>query len=277
MRRREFCRTVLAGAGALAVPRAAAPSFAAADSLGRIGIQLYSVRELFAVDPVGTLKQLAGMGYQEVELGKWDTRTVTDMRNALDKSNMKAPSAHVPIEMLRENLSLVSGNAKILGVKYVVCPSLPDELQTIGGYKQVAPILSQAGNVLRRSGITLAYHNHEYEFKDQDGQKGYDILLDESDKDVVKMELDIFWARKGGVDPLDYFKRYPGRFPLIHVKDMAADGSMVDVGAGVIDWKSIFRHADQAGIKHYFVEHDDPPSPMGFARASYDYLRGLRW
>lgn len=276
IQRRDFVRTLLAATGALAMP-AGLSAIPAASSLGRIGIQLYSVRDLFAVDPVGTLRQLANIGYREVELAGLGDRTASEIRAALDKAHVNAPSAHFAIEPLRENLSLVLGIAQTLELKYIVIPWLPEDLRTPSGYRQVASILNQAGNVARRQNLTLAYHNQDYDFVNLGGATGYSILLEETDPDAVKLELDVFWMLKGGEDPLAYLSKYRGRFHMIHIKDMAADGSMADVGTGTVDWLAILKAAERAGVKHYFVEHDNPASPMGFAKASFDYLDALRW
>ncbi len=276
IQRRDLVRTLLAAAGSLTVP-AGLNASPAASSLGRIGIQLYSVRDLFAVDPVGTLRQLTNIGYREVELAGLGDRTASEIRAALDKAHIDVPSAHFAIEPLRENLSLVLGIAQTLELKYIVLPWLPEDLRTPSGYKQVASILNQAGNAARRQNLTLAYHNQEYDFVDLGGVTGYSILLEETDPDVVKLELDVFWMLKVGEDPLAYLSKYRDRFHLIHIKDMAADGSMVDVGTGTVDWLAILKAAERAGVRHYFVEHDNPASPMGFAKASFDYLDALRW
>lgn len=276
IQRRDFVRTLLTAAGSLAVP-AGLSAIPAASGLGRIGIQLYSVRDLFAVDPVGTLRQLGIIGYREVELAGLGDRTASEIRAALDKAHIDAPSAHFAIEPLRENLSLVLGIAQTLELKYIVIPWLPAELRTPSGYKEVASILNQAGNAARRQNLTLAYHNQDYDFVDLGGATGYSILLEETDPDAVKLELDVFWMLKGGEDPLAYLSKYRDRFHMIHIKDMAADGSMVDVGTGTVDWLTMLKAAERAGVKHYFVEHDNPASPMGFAKASYDYLYALKW
>ncbi len=112
------------------------------------------------------------------------------------------------------------------------------------------------GESCREAGLRFGYHNHDFEFETIDGQIPFDVLLDETDPGLVDFELDLFWITKGGEDPLRYFERYPGRFTLCHVKDMAAGGEMVDVGAGGIDFAAIFARAEQAGLKHFFVEHD---------------------
>jgi sugar phosphate isomerase/epimerase len=276
MNRRQFCHGVAVAAGGLGLPSTRLPA-RPADRLGKIGIQLYSVRDLFEVDPPGTLKQLALIGYQEVELAGLGQRSGAEIKAAMDKANIQAPSSHVPFERLRSSLSLVITDAKTLENKYIVCPWLDDAMRTVAGYRQAASVLSQAGKVARRSGITVAYHNHDFEFADLGGTTGYDILLAETDPEAVMFEMDLYWIRKGGGHPLAYFEKWPGRFPLVHVKDMGPDGEMVDVGAGVTDWVAIFSKSSQAGIKHYFVEHDNPPSPIAFARASYDYLHALKW
>jgi sugar phosphate isomerase/epimerase len=277
MRRRDFCRTTLAAAGALAFPGLRPGTLGSAGELDKIGMQLYSVRDLFDVDMVGTLRQLSAIGFDEVELAGWGQRTVTEFRAALNKAHMSAPSAHVPLSALRENLSLVLGNAKILEVKYLVCPWIDEEFRTPAGYRQVAAMLNQAGNVARRAGHLVAYHNQDYDFADIDGLRGYDILLEETDPEVVKLEMDLYWITKGGGDPLAYFAKYPGRFHLLHLKDMAKDGSMVSEGTGTLDWKAILSASGKAGVRHYFAELDDPVNPISFARASYDFLREIRW
>jgi sugar phosphate isomerase/epimerase len=248
-----------------------------AGELDRIGIQLYSLRDLFQVDMVKTLRQLNEIGYDEVELASFGQRTATEVRAALDKTHLSAPSAHVSLQALRENLSLVLGNAKILEVKYIVCPWIDEEFRNPAGYRQVAAMLNQAGNVARRAGHLIAYHNQDYEFAEVNGERGYDILLEELDPEVVKMEMDIYWITKGGGDPLAYFKKYPGRFHMLHLKDMATDGSMTGVGTGKIDWKPILAASGKAGVRHYFAELDDPVNPISFARASYDFLREIKW
>jgi len=160
-----------------------------------------------------------------------------------------------------------------------VNPSIDRELtKTPDGWKRAAETFNRAGEESLKSGIQLAYHNHVEEFKAlPDGKLPYDILLSESDPKLVKMELDLGWAHEAKVDPLAYFEKYPGRFPLVHVKDFDNHDMMTEVGSGVIDWKAIFAKADLAGIKHYFVEHDQPMMPMESIQKSYAYLEKLRF
>jgi sugar phosphate isomerase/epimerase len=159
-------------------------------------------------------------------------------------------------------------------------------------WKHAAETFNRAGEASKKAGIQFAYHNHWFEFLPVNGKLPYDILLTECDPNLVKMELDLCWITVGGQDPLKYFDRYPGRFPLVHVKDVkrippvTAGGAqdfgssmkdMTEVGSGIIDWKKIFAQSDKAGIKHYFVEHDNPKKPLESIKTSYDYLARLRF
>ena len=146
--------------------------------------------------------------------------------------------------------------------------------QSLDNWRTVADQLNRAGEEAARRGISVGYHNHEFEFAPIDGVLPYDVLLRHTDPRVV-MELDLFWIRKGGQDPLRYFREWPGRFPLVHAKDMSAEGTMVDVGQGVIDWGAIFAARTQAGLRHWFVEHDNPPDALASITASHRFLSRL--
>jgi sugar phosphate isomerase/epimerase len=279
--RRDFLQTLSAGTlAALTLPRL--PLMA--DQIHRIGIQLYTLRDLLQQDFDGTIAALARIGIKEVELyaGLYE-RKAKDMRVILDHHGLRAPSGHVGLPEVTDTLDQTIENAHTLGQQYVVVASFPEEMHTVAGYTEAARALNIAGKKLKAAGLTLGFHNHSDEFLPLDAdagatrQIGYDILLDQTDPALVIMELDLFWIRKGGRDPLVYFRKYPGRFPMVHVKDMAADGSMVDVGAGAIDWKEIFHQSHLAGIRHYFLEHDEPADPLAFAQTGYDYLKRLRF
>src|SRR5947207_3122645 len=168
---------------------------------------------------------------------------------------------------------------KALGHEYIVNPSIDRELvKTSDGWKRAAEVLNRAGEESLKSGIQLGYHNHTEEFQAlPDGKLPYDILLAECDPKLLKMEIDLCWVHEAKADPLAYFDKYPGRFPLVHVKDFDQHDMMTDVGSGVIDWKAIFAKAEVAGIKHYFVEHDEPMMPMESIQKSYAYLEKLRF
>jgi sugar phosphate isomerase/epimerase len=243
--------------------------------LDRIGVQLYTIRDALTADLDGSLARVAAIGYREVELAGYRSHTVAEFKAALDRHGLAAPSTHIAMERVRDELPRVLDEAHQLGHKFVVCPNIADEKAGLDGYRQAADVLNHAGEIAGRSGISIGYHNHESELAPIGGVRPYDVMLERTDPRLVTMEMDIFWLVKGGGDPLAYFRKYPGRFRMVHVKDM--DGTpaktMVDVGKGVIDWKKLFE-ADP-GIEHYFVEHDDARDPFASIADSYAYLRGL--
>jgi sugar phosphate isomerase/epimerase len=280
MNRRQFVGTL--GAAALASRFSWAAN---AHRIEKIGLELYTVRDALGKDFEGTLARVAKIGYKEVEFAGMFAKLpdfIPAPKHALEvlKANgLTAPATHVPYTALSPaNWPKVIEASEIVGNKYIVNPSIDRELaKTADGWKKAAETFNRAGKESMRSGIHLGYHNHVEEFKPVDGKLPYDILLTECDPKLVVMEMDLGWAHKAGADPLAYFAKYPGRFPLVHVKDFDKDGNMTEVGKGVIDWKAIFAKADLGGIKHYFVEHDDPKDPFASAQTSYEYLEKLRF
>ena len=253
------------------------------DRLDRIGIQLYSLRRELANDFEGTLARVAEIGYAEVEFAGYYDRTPAQVKAALARTGLGAPSAHVPIPSLRESWARTLDEARTMGHRYLIVPWIPDdERATADGMARVAELFQKAGAEAQASGLRLGFHNHDVDFLPIGGQGAkapFDILLEKTDPGHVTFELDLYWITKAGRDPLAYFARYPGRFELVHVKDSGGppEHRMVDVGRGTIDFRRIFARRREAGIHHVFVEHDDPPDPLGFARASYTYLRGLEF
>jgi sugar phosphate isomerase/epimerase len=275
--RRQFLvatgATLASGLGPFsAPPRSDYPS-----RIERPGIQLYSVRHLLDADFEGTLARLAELGYAEVEFAGLHGRTPAAIRTILDRTGLRAPSGHIAFEAVRNQPDQVIDEARILGHEFIVVAWIDADLRTPAGLTQVAELFNRTGDLARRSGLGFAYHNHDFEFKPVAGTLLYDRLLEETDPALVRLELDLYWIRKGGADPLAYFARYPGRFPMVHLKDMAADGRMVDLGMGVINWGAILSHHREAGIEHFFAEHDDPKDPLAFARNSVAFLRRLRF
>ena len=244
----------------------------------KLGIQLYAVRDALDHDFEGTLEALARIGYREVEFAGLHGHPAAEVRALLDRLRLAAPAGHISLEDLEQKFDSVVADAKTLGHQWVIVPWLPEELRNVAGYTQVAVRLSHLAPRLKRAGLTLGYHNHYFEFDRLDnGSCGYDILLAGTAAAGMVMELDLFWIRKGGADAVDYFHRYPGRFRMVHVKDMAADGSQVNVGDGLIPWPALLHTARQAGVAHFFLEHDEPPDQLAFARDSYAYLSRQRF
>jgi sugar phosphate isomerase/epimerase len=148
---------------------------------------------------------------------------------------------------------------------------------TADGYKKVADEFNRAGQLAAKNGIKVGFHNHSDDLAPLGSTTGFDILLTECDPRVTSMQMDIFWLVKGGKDPLAYIDRYPGRFYSVHVKDMAASGTMVDAGAGTLPFGKIFAQSKKAGLQHYFVEHDDPADAMASIAASFKNLTALKF
>ena len=282
MDRRSFVR-VAAGAavGSMFGLGGKAPAWAggaAARSLDRIGVQLYTVRSLMQEDFAGTLAAVAAAGYQEVEFAGYFDHSSEEVRAVLEHVGLDAPAAHVPLAALTDNLAGTIETARAIGHRHLVCPWLaPEDRVSIERYQELAGLWNQVGQACRKAGLRFAYHNHDFEFEAIGGRLPFDVLLDETDPELVEFEIDLFWITKGGQDPLHYFDRYPGRFSLCHVKDMDTSGTMVEVGKGKIDFAAIFAHAEQAGLEHFFVEHDQPADPLASIGASHDHLRALKF
>ncbi len=270
MQRRELIQLIGAAAMARLWPDGAAPP----RQLGAIGLQLYTVRKMMQRDVVATLSAVSAIGYREVEFAGLFGRTPVAMRKILDSNHLVAPSSHVSLQEIRDDWARTLDGAVALGQKFIVCPWIDQQERTPDGMERVARDFNTAGEAALKAGLQFAYHNHEFDFRLVNGAMPYATILAKTDPKLVKLELDLFWVVQGGQDPLAYLEKYPGRFPLVHVKDRTADGKMADVGQGVIDFRKIFAKAGK-GIEHYFVEHDEPASPLDDARISYEYLRNL--
>ena len=277
MNRRSLLRTV--SYSALAVSGLPGISFAAGERrVERVGVQLYTVRDLMAADPAGTLDAVAGMGYVEVETAGYAGLTPADFAAALKNAGLAAPSAHIPLTDVESAPERLLEAAAVVGHRYLVVPWLAPELrETTDGYARVADVLNGFGATCAEQGIQLAYHNHDFEFAPIDGVVPYDLLLERCDAKLVKFEMDLFWAVKAGVDSAAYFHAWPGRFPMCHVKDMTEDGDMVAVGDGRIDFATLFDAGATGGLQHYFVEHDNPEEPLASIRRSFAAVEAIRF
>jgi len=268
------------GESATTVPSPASGTMGA--KIRPIGVQLYTVRDEMKRDVAATLARVAQIGYTEVEFAGYFDHSPADIRAMLDQNHLTAPSAHIPLQMLQGDLTGVIAAAKTIGHQYIVCPWLDPSQRgsTVDAWKSFGGTLTDIGRKVQAAGLQFAYHNHDFEFQKIGDTLPFDVLLANSDPSLVKLEMDLYWATKGGQDPLAWFAKYPGRFPLVHVKD-ALGGSldMTSVGNGSIDWKRIFAKRELAGIQHYFVEHDNaadgPGGAFGSITASYNYLSAL--
>ena len=260
--------------------------------IDKVGVQLYTVRDLMKNDFEGTIANVAKVGYKEVEFAGYFGHTGKQVREILEKNGLKAPSTHVQYDELDDKFPSVIETSKEIGLEYIVCPWIPEELRKSPDiWKQASEKFNKCGEASKKAGMQFGYHNHWFEFLPTNGKLPYDELLAMCDPNLVKMEMDLCWITVAGGDPLKYFAKYPGRFPLVHVKDVktlpkvSSGGAqnfgdtvdLTEVGSGVIDWKRIFAHSEQAGIKHYIVEHDHPKEPLESITKSYQYLSTLRW
>jgi sugar phosphate isomerase/epimerase len=275
--RRQFLQHSSAGIAALTLlgnPLQALAAGQSSSAAKKTGLQLYTLRDMMEKSVADTLKLVAGVGYGDVEFAGYFGHSAADIRKLLDANGLAAPSVHVPLEVLRSALPQVIKDAKVIGHQYIVLPWLSAEQRgdSVDNYKKLAVELNGFAKPIKDAGLQLAYHNHDFELLPVKGGVPYDVLLSETEQDLVKMELDLFWAVKAGVDPLKLFAANPGRFPLVHVKDMAKDGAMVDVGTGTIDFKAIFAKAEQAGIRHQFIEHDNSSNRITTIRQGYQAL-----
>ncbi|WP_422058487.1 sugar phosphate isomerase/epimerase family protein [Sphingomonas sp.] len=272
-------RQWLAGGAALATGFAAAPLMARATARS-IGLQLYTVRELFAADPIATLEKVAAIGYREVEYGGggYDRMDHAALRKAMDRLGLKCPSIHVGYEALAADLGAVVRMAKTLGADTIVLPWLTPPMRDPQVFQRAVGDFNRWAAQLKQAGLGFAYHNHDFEFtvKAPDGRSLFDLLVADGDPALVKIELDLFWAVAAREDVKAVIKGLPGRIYAYHVKDRAADGRMVRVGAGVIDFADIFALNSQAGVQHLYVENDQAPAPyLPDIKASFDHLRRI--
>lgn len=290
MDRRNFLNL---GAGALltSIIVKSNTSFSLPKKVKDIGLQVYTLRDLISKDLTGTLKKVADIGYQNIELfgyaeGKYFGKTTAEMRKITDDLGLKVISAHylsgqgskawgTPVNQWEKAVE----DAAVMGQKYMAVAFLmPNERKTITDYNKVADILNKAGEISSKYGITMAYHNHDFEFIPLDGQIPMDVLLKNTAADLVKFELDIYWIKKAGLDPIQFFKQNKGRVPLWHVKDMEKDsGDFAPVGDGVIDWTAIFKEEKTAGLTHFFVEQDNHKygTPLENIEKSLKWLRSF--
>jgi sugar phosphate isomerase/epimerase len=287
--RRKVLQTASAALAASALSSKFALQLQAEIIPAQPGIQLYSVGKELRADVPGTLHDLRAIGYIEVETAGFAGLTAKQLRQAFDQAGLKCNSAHI-FNYSNPDPGPFFADANILGVRYVVT-SIKDELvktpagqqPTIDNYKPMADYLNTLGSKAKAAGLQLAYHNHDGEFKDLGGGKmGYDLLLQQTDPNLVKFELDCGWMVAGGQNPVDYFKRYPNRYRMIHVKDfiLSPNGHPqgVVLGKGIIDYKPIFPAAKAAGVERCYVEQEPPfigTTALEAVKLDYEYAQAI--
>ncbi len=267
MNRRNFIQTTV-GASALVALQA---DLLAAPHAKTVGLQLYTLRDDIQKQGIEKmLEQVAKLGYKEVENfgyggGKFFGKSPAEYSKLLKDNGLKAVSGHymtgrsakmASADGLTKTWPKIIDDAAAIGQKYAIIAYLVDDERKPDDYKQLATLLNEGAETAKKAGLTMGYHNHDFEFTQRiDDQKPYDFLLKNTS---VKMEMDLYWVTKAGEKPTEYFATYPGRFPLWHVKDMTKtpEQEFAEVGTGSINFANLFAHAKQAGLKHYFVEQD---------------------
>jgi sugar phosphate isomerase/epimerase len=246
------------------------------------------LREQLEKDVPGTIQQLAAIGYKDVEIYSLYGKTPVEFGQVLKDNGITASSGHYLLPAVKSEWQKRIEDAKTLGLRYMVIAILqPQERKSLDDYKKLAELFNQAGEATQKAGIQFCYHNHNFEFQKLGDTMPYDYLLKTLDPKLVAFEMDCFWVTHAGQDPVAYFKKYPGHFPLLHIKDMkdkpattqeldAKMGLFAPVGSGSIDWKRIFAAAKVGGMEHYYVEQDycEIP-PLEAVKVSYQYLDGL--
>lgn len=319
LNRRSFIKTSATAAAVTLV----APSLMAAlnsySDIKNIGLQLWSIAKELEKDFTGSLEMLAQIGYKEVELfgpypfstqkdkDSWKTaaamvgfsqsgyfnHTAKEFKEILDSKGLSTNAMHVGLDTLRNNLGKTAEAAHILGQQYAGIAFIPeDERRTLDGYKRMADEFNVIGEKAKALGIRFYYHNHGYGLKEMEGKIPFDLILERTDPSLVYFEMDIFWNTAGGADPIKYFDNNPGRYKLMHVKDMtkqvrfSGDGGnpqqwvelfpyITDAGSGVLDLKAILSHAKKAGVESFIIENDVITKPKESLEKAYKYLSSL--
>jgi len=251
--------------------------------LPRVGIQLYTVRELMAEDVKKTLEAIANVGFDEVEFAGYFDKKPKDIKKILDEVGMTSPSAHVTTEVGSGTFENGIEAAKLIGHDYLVWAWIEEpNRRSLDDYRRFAEQFNRIGEACKAAGLQFCYHNHDFEFIPfADGEEiPFDLLLRETDNELVQIELDLYWISKARRDPFEYFAAHPGRFPLFHVKDMAAteERGFAELGRGTLDFPTVFRAIPDAGARHFFYEQDETSlDVMDAVHIGFQYLREVQF
>jgi len=242
-----------------------------------IALQLYTVRDEIEKNLAGTLRKVAEIGYAGVEFAGFGEWEAAELKSLLAELQLEIAGGHVPIDQLEKELDRVIQFTLELGNPYIVCPWIPEERRKDkADWLAIARLFNSIGEKCAENGLTFCYHNHSFEFVKFGDTYALDLLFAATKPELVKAELDTYWIKHGGADPVEYLKCYAGRCPLVHLKDMADDEerSFAEVGEGVLDWDAIFEAAEEGGADWYIVEQDTCPGPpIESARLSFENLK----
>ena len=274
--RREFLiKSGLFTAGAVIMPSCAFAN----EKTPAYGVQLYSFRDEMAKDAKGTLEKIAAIGLKKIESarsskGLYYGLAPKEMKDTCDSLGIKLISGYVALDT---NFQQTMEEAVASGQEYVICSSMPSKGQTVDNYKKVAEEFNKAGEACKKLGLKFGYHNHEYEFESENREVLYDVLMDHTQADLVHMELDLGWVIVAKKDPLAYFKKYPNRFPLWHLKDMnMSKNESTEFGKGGLDIPKMMANQKASGVKHIFIEQEEYAStPLESMKHNMEFLKGI--
>ncbi|MFK3960746.1 sugar phosphate isomerase/epimerase family protein [Pseudalkalibacillus hwajinpoensis] len=241
-----------------------------------VAVQMYTLREESEEDFVGTLKKVANIGYQAVEFAGYYDMSAKDLKKVLDDLGLMAASSHIPLDTLKEDLSSVIAYQHEIGSTKLVCPFIAPEMRTEEGYSELIRSLNDIGRECSKEGITLCYHNHDFELERlANGKTALETILDETNPEWVKAEFDIYWLTRAGENPVEWMKRYQDRTPLVHLKDMTTDGEhfFAELGTGGVDLNSVLNQGDASKVDWWIVEQDKcKRSPLESIEMSMNYF-----
>ena len=276
-------RNFLKNSGALAAGSLLIPNlFHTSDFIPtkNVGVQLYTVREEMLKDNIGTLKKLAQLGYTEIESagsakGNYYGLKPGEIKKITKDLGINLRSGHVHFD---DNWQQTIDDAAEAGQQYIIVSSMPTKGQTVDNYQRVAESFNKAGELCKKSNLYFGYHNHDFEFEKVDGKILYDVLVEKTNPDFVNLEMDLGWVIVTGNDPLEYFKKYPGRFPLWHLKDMdMVKKQSTEFGKGGLDISKMLAASKSAGMKHFFIEQEEYNStPFESLEYNLNYLKKMK-
>ncbi|MCA1010861.1 sugar phosphate isomerase/epimerase family protein [Halobacillus halophilus] len=240
-----------------------------------VAAQMYTLREEAEKDFAGTVRKVAELGFDAVEFAGFGGLSAREIKSLLEETGLQAASCHVPLDDLKNNLEQIINDQKTIGSSYIVCPYIDEREEE--DYQQLIPLLDRLGEQCRQEGITLCYHNHDFELqKLSDGRTALETIFDDTQAENLKTEFDIYWLKKAGEQPDEWLKRYQGRSPLLHLKDMTVDDEsfFAELGTGGVDLDAVFHAGEEAGVQWWIIEQDESRrSPLESLAISMDYIK----
>lgn len=257
----------------------------AEQAIGQFGLQLYTLRDVLPKDPKGVLKQIADMGYTQIEgyegpKGLWWGMSNKEFKAYLDELNLKMVSSHCEF---KKDLDKKAAEAKEVGLEWLIAPWIGPQ-KKLDEFKKVAEDFNKSGDICAKNGLRFAYHNHDYSFIELEGKMPQDVMMEGTNADTVDFEMDIYWVAVPEQDPEAWLKKYSNRWKLVHVKDRdktapkTVQHASVDLGTGRLDYKKILKTAKDIGVKYFIVEQEEYPNstPIKSAQVDADYMKNLK-